>query len=54
LAPVIRLAAGLARKTTARATSSGVPMRPIAHWASAPSYMAGMACLIISQFPPSK
>ena len=36
-APVIRLAAGLSRNTTARATSSGVPIRPSAHCASARS-----------------
>ena len=51
---MIRLAAELARNVTAFATSSGVPMRPIAQFFTAPSYIGFIVFSIISHEPPLK
>jgi hypothetical protein len=45
---------GLLRKTTARAMSSGRPMRPVGFWASWDVYRSGMFCSAPCQKPPSK
>src|SRR5664279_2621108 len=52
--PVMKLAARLARNTTAFAISCGVPMRPVGLRASAVLYNCGLLSLIVFQTPPSK
>src|ERR1700722_3589326 len=52
--PVIKLAAGLARNTTARAISSGRPMLPAGFRAIARANRSGLPCSIFSQTPPAK
>ena len=54
LAPVMIEAAGLARKATTRAISSGVPNRPFGIAFRVASCIFWFVLLIISQAPPSK
>src|SRR5437764_1003077 len=54
LVPVIKLARGLARNTTALATSSGVPMRPIGFLASIEANISGLRSSTMFQTPPLK
>ena len=54
LVPEMRLATGLARNTTAAATSSAVPMRPVGFMASTSLNSSGMLCSALCQKPPSK
>ncbi len=54
LVPLTRLAAGLARKTTGAAISSGVPMWPVGFRFVAISKRAGSPVSMLCQTPPSK
>src|SRR6266550_3915995 len=54
LVPVIKLARGLARNTTALATSSGVPMRPIGFLASIEANISGLRSSTMFHTPPLK
>src|SRR5436305_6656874 len=54
LVPVIKLARGLARNTTALATSSGVPTRPIGILASIEANISGLRSSTMFQTPPLK
>ena len=51
---MVKLEVGLARNTTARAISCGVPIRPVGLSASADAYSSGLPCSICSQTPPAK
>jgi hypothetical protein len=53
-APVVKADAGLLRKTTARAISWGVPIRPVGFWASWDAYRSGMFRSAPCQKPSSK
>ena len=54
LVPVMKLAAGLARKAAALAISCGVPMRPVGFIPSAILKNSGLPCSIWFQTPPGK
>ena len=54
LAPVMKLAAGLARKAAARAISSGRAIRPVGFSPSAVANSSGLLCSMFSQTPPGK
>src|SRR5262249_20420612 len=54
LVPVIKLARGLARKTTALATSCGVPMRPVGLRASIDLNISGLRSSTMFHTPPLK
>jgi hypothetical protein len=54
LAPVTKLAAGLARKATPRAISSGFAIRPVGFSAMAWPNRSGFPCSMLCQTPPSK
>ena len=47
-------AAGLATKTTARAISSGLAIRPVGFSAMASANSSGLCCSMFSQTPPGK
>ena len=52
--PVMKLARGLARNTTAFATSSGVPIRPMGLRPNTWRYRSGMFCSTKFHAPPLK
>jgi hypothetical protein len=50
----MKLAAGLARNTAARAISSGRAIRPVGFRPSAVANSSGLFCSMFSQTPPGK